>query len=311
VQATAPAAVPMQIAPGVATFSTNLPWVVRVGTRLMKLRSDDFEVADLELDATWENWSAAQGDGPKVNIPDLSIFQDIHPTIVHHYKDTFSVRLGGAYNAALPTGVLSVRAGVYFDSSATAPKDTRLDFDTLPKLAGTVGLGYTVRGFTLNVAYAYVYEFDRTVTDGDIAPVNGAAHGESVDDAGNPLPAVNNGKYHGQTHIISFGVTLRFDELIGRKHHVRWPDEESAQATTPPRPLVARARVAARPDEGDDAAAAPTTTTAPDADAASLVDSATESAPALKFAPERVGHHKKAPAKKKAHRAKHQARRTR
>ena len=142
-----------------------------------------------------------------------------------------------------------MRAGVYFDSSATAPKDTRLDFDTLPKLAGTVGLGYTVRGFTLNVAYAYVYEFDRTVTDGDIAPVNGAAHGESVDDAGNPLPAVNNGKYHGQTHIISFGVTLRFDELVGRKHHVRWPDEESAQATTPPRPLVARARVAARPDE--------------------------------------------------------------
>jgi long-chain fatty acid transport protein len=302
VHATAPAAVPMQIAPGEATFSTNLPWVVRVGTRLMKLRADDFEVADVELDATWENWSGAQGDGPKVNIPELSIFQDIHPTIVHHYHDTFSVRLGASYNVALPAGVLSFRIGGYFDSSATSPKDTRLDFDTLPKIAGTVGLGYSVRGFTLNLAYAYVHDFDRTVTNGDIAPVNGAAHGDSVDDAGNPLPAVNNGRYHGQTHIISFGVTLRFDELVGRKHHVRWPDEESARATTPPRPLVARAT--ARPDERDDGAAA--SAPAPvEAEPAADVETASE----MTFAPEPVGHHKKAPAKKKH--PKHQARRSR
>ena len=78
VAATAPSAVPMPIEPAPATFSTNLPWVVRVGTRLVKLRDDDFEIADLELDATWENWSAAQGDGPKVNIPDLSLFSG-HP----------------------------------------------------------------------------------------------------------------------------------------------------------------------------------------------------------------------------------------
>ena len=304
VQATAPAAVPMDIAPGTATFSTNLPWVVRLGTRLVKLHSDGFEVADLEFDATWENWSAAQGDGPKVNIPELSIFSDIHPTIVHNYHDTFSLRLGGAYNAALPAGVLSIRAGLYYDSPATSPKDTRLDFDTLPKLAATVGLGYAVHGFTINVAYAYVHDFDRTVTDGDIAPVNGAAHGESIDDAGNPLPAVNNGKYHGETHILSIGLTARFDELVGRKHQVRWPDEEAAMRETPRRPLVARV---------NDLAPATTATETPMPDAASVVDSAVSPAPAMTFAPERVSHRggkRASPPSKKKH-PKHQARRSR
>jgi len=292
VQATAPSAVPMQIDPAPATFSTNLPWVVRVGTRIAKLRADDFELADLELDATWENWSAAQGDGPKVNIPSLSIFQDIHPTIVHHYHDTFSLRLGASYNAALPAGVLSFRVGGYYDSSATAPKDTRLDFDTLPKIAATFGLGYSVHGFTINVAYAYVHELDRVVTDGDIAPVNGAAHGDSVDDAGNPLPAVNNGRYHGETHIVSLGVTLRFDELANRTHRPRWPDDESARAETPPRPVVASAPPSSA--EVDPAPATASASATPSDDASSL-----------RFAPD--------PIKRVAHkrRARHATRRSR
>lgn len=247
VNAEAPSALPMKIDPGEATFSTNLPWVVRVGTRLILAKDDEFETADLELDATWENWSGAQGDGPKVSIPSLSLFQDIHPTIVHHYKDTFSVRLGGAYNARLPVGVLSFRLGGYYDSSATEAKSTRIDFDTLAKLAGTLGIGYSVKGFTLNVAYAYVYEFDRTVSDGEIRPVNGAAHGESVDDMGNPLPVVNNGRYHAQTHIVSFGVTFRFDDLAGRMHRSRWPEE--AAVATPARPKLARAAVVESVDE--------------------------------------------------------------
>lgn len=291
VHATAPSALPMQIDPAPATFSTNLPWVLRLATRIAKLRPNGFEIADLEFDATWENWSAAQGDGPKVNIPALSIFQDIHPTIVHHYHDTYSLRLGASYNAALPAGVLSFRVGGYYDSSATDAKDTRLDFDTLPKLAATFGIGYSVHGFTLDFAYAYVHDLDRVVTNGAIAPVNGAAHGDSVDDAGNPLPAVNNGRYHGETHILSFGVTLRFDELVNRKHRARWPEEEAAGVATPPRPVVASASPPAeeRADEPSDGGS----------------DNGGSDAPAMTFAPEPV---KRAPPKK---RTRHLARRSR
>lgn len=222
VKATAPAALQMPIDPARVTLDTDLPWVVRLGTRVVKLR-DAFEVADFEVDATWENWRGAQGGGPRVNIPALSLFQDIHPTVVHHYHDTFSLRAGASYNVALPAGALSLRVGVYYDSSATAPKDTRLDFDTLAKVAGTLGLGYSVRGFGLDVAYAYVHDLDRVVGDGDIRPVNGAQHGDSVDDMGNPLPPVNDGRYHGQVHIVSLGVRFRFDELARRKREPAWP----------------------------------------------------------------------------------------
>jgi long-subunit fatty acid transport protein len=296
VEATAPAALPMKIDPAPVTFSTNLPWVVRVGTRFILAKREDLETADVEVDATWENWSAAQGDGPKVNIPNLSLFSDIHPTIVHHYHDTFSVRLGASYNVALPAGTLALRIGGYFDSSATDPKDTRLDFDTLAKLAGTVGIGYSVRGFTVNFAYAYVHEFDRTVTDGQLRPVNGAQHGDPVDDMGNPLPAVNNGRYHGETHILSFGLTLRFDELAGRKHKPRWPDESSAIAT-PARPRVVV--------EGahDEALEPSTAASSPDA----AIEEATDGASSMKFAPDPVRRKKTAKAKKHT---KRQARRS-
>jgi len=90
-------------------------------------------------------------------------------------------------------------------------------------------------------------------------------------------------------------VTMRFDELVGRKHHVRWPDEESARATTPPRPRLASRMEAPAPVEAEPAAAAE----APSSDVA----------PEMTFTPERVTHHRKAPPKKKH--PKHQARRSR
>jgi hypothetical protein len=45
-----------------------------------------------------------------------------------------------------------------------------------------------------------------------------------VGGGGSVLPAVNNGRYRAETHIVSLGVTLRFDELAGRKHVPAWPD---------------------------------------------------------------------------------------
>lgn len=284
VTAQAPAALPMKIDPAPATFATNLPWVLRMGTRFILVKDADFETADLELDATWENWGGAQADGPHVNIPNLSLFSDIHPTIVHRYRDTFSVRLGASYTARLPAGALSFRIGGYYDSSATAPKDTRVDFDTLSKLAATVGIGYAVKGFAINLAYAYVYELDRVVSDGEIRPVNGAAHGEPVDDQGNPLPPVNNGRYHAQTHILSIGVSFRFDELAGHEHRPRWPVEEVATLPTRPRPRVVDS--SEEHDESDDSATATQTATA--TRTATAADGGVET-----YAPETISHPKK------------------
>jgi hypothetical protein len=220
--------------PSPVTFVVKLPAVVRLGGRYIFLKGD-FEQGDVELDGTYETWGSAQGDGLHVTIPkinatnpppgvDLTNIDFISP---HHYSDTFSLRLGGAYNMRVGQGtdanVLTLRAGSYYDSSATDSAYTRVDFDTLTKVAGTLGAGFTMRSFTFNLGYAEIFDFDRTVTDGALRPVNGTQHGATTDSTGALYPAVNNGSYSGHSRIISFGVAVRFDALLGKKRENIWP----------------------------------------------------------------------------------------
>lgn len=211
-----PRVLPVAIAPGQAFLSTRLPLIVRGGIRYIAM-DGDFEVYDLELDATYEGWGAAQGDGPRMRIPSLGSFTNIDTLVVHGYSDTFSVRAGGAYNIEALDGVLAVRAGAFFDSPATSFAYTRLDVDTLTKIAGTLGLGYKNGAVSLDVGYAAVASVPRLVgTDqGSVRPVNLGQNGKPVDNERNLLPAVNEGAYKGFTHIVSLGMTVTFDELLG------------------------------------------------------------------------------------------------
>jgi hypothetical protein len=211
------------IKPDEAQFKTKMPWVLRLGLRyVFKKAGDNFEHGDVELDGTYESWSTAEGDGDKVNIPYLDVLNDIHPTITHHFRDTFSARLGGAYNIRTGRiGVFTVRAGMYFDSAATHYKSTRVDFDSWSKVGGAGGFGYSIRGITLNVAYAYAWSPDRTVTNGEIQSIEGFSHGGSTTMDG-PTPVVNNGKYHTSTQTISVGLTVAFDDLFRKKRVIRW-----------------------------------------------------------------------------------------
>jgi long-chain fatty acid transport protein len=207
---------------GAAEFRTKMPWIVRLGVRYAIKGYDNFEHGDVELDGTYESWHQAEGDGDKVIIPDIPPISDLHPTITHHYRDTFSARLGGAYNLRLGrAGVLTFRAGGFFDSSATHYKDTRADFDTMAKWGGTGGLGYCIRGVALNVAYAFIWEPDRNVTNGDIQSINGILNGDPRVGSG-PTPVINNGQYHAQNQIVSIGLTIAWEDLLGRKRVIRW-----------------------------------------------------------------------------------------
>jgi long-subunit fatty acid transport protein len=197
-----------------ASLTNDLPWVLRVGIRYAFLK-DGFEQGDVEVDGTYEAWHDAQGQGIQVTIPFLSIFQNINPVTLHNYQDTGSVRVGGSYNAKLPTGVLSFRLGFYYDSAATQPKDTRLDFDTMDKFAPTVGLGYKVRGIAINLGYAYVWSPDRDVTNGDIQVLNAANNALPVRSASSePTPVINNGHYHAETHVLGVSLNVNWDEAL-------------------------------------------------------------------------------------------------
>jgi long-chain fatty acid transport protein len=231
-------------APGQATLHTELPWYARAGARLAFVDPDGFETGDVEVDGTYETWHEAQGTGPRIHIDHLGpvgpAFDDIDITVQHHYNDTFSIRAGGAYNQRMTVGVLSLRLGAYYDRSATAddPSYTRLDFDTLDKIAGTVGVGFAWNGFALNVAYAEVFEPGRTVEpgQGNVRPIDGAQHGAPVDSQGNPLPAVNEGTYSGHTEMIAVGLVAVFDEVLGSRRAKRWHDAggQGGASPTPP-----------------------------------------------------------------------------
>lgn len=201
---------------GKAQFHTQLPWVVRLGLRYRFLH-DGFEAGDLELDGNYESWHQAESGADKLHIDDLGVFvSDETIAITRHYRDTYGVRLGGAWNCKLPAGILSVRAGAYYDSAATAAADTRLDFDTLTKVAGTVGLGYRVRGIGINAAYAFVWSPDRVVTNGSLRPIDGLT-GDTDDGNKVPFPVVNNGRYSAHTQILSLAVTINWDEALRKK----------------------------------------------------------------------------------------------
>jgi long-subunit fatty acid transport protein len=202
--------------PGAAELAFQLPWTARLGARYIDL-AGSFERFDLELDLVYEAWGVAQSRGPILDVPDLGAFKNIRTLVVHRYDDTIGVRGGGAYNIDTGHGVLALRGGAYYDASATSDATTRLDFDTLAKIAGTLGAGFKLGAFGIDVAYAGVTSLSRTVAPGtgDVRPVNGTKNGRPIGADDQPLAAVNEGSYSGFTHILSLGLTIAFDELFG------------------------------------------------------------------------------------------------
>jgi long-chain fatty acid transport protein len=249
----APPGAPAPVASGEATFASRLPLLVRAGGRYVAM-DGDFEVYDLELDATYERWRAAQGDGQRLRAPQLGSWKDIDTLVIHGFKDTLSVRAGGAYNLQLLEGVLALRAGAFFDSPTTPVAYTRIDVDTLAKLAGTVGVGYRRGGVAVDLGYAAVASVPRLVGEGqgEVRPVNNAQGGRPVDSKGALLPAVNEGAYKGFTHVVSLGLSVTFDELLGAPRpfsfgnpyepgYVGAGEEAKVEAPPPAAPLPAPA----------------------------------------------------------------------
>jgi long-subunit fatty acid transport protein len=195
-----------------ATMQTELPWTIRVGARYV-CKEDKQEIMDLELDGTYESWGQAEGQGDKITIG--SGATQLSWQTPRHYRDTYSIRLGGAYNFVFAPITVTPRLGGFYASSATKPTDTRLDFDTLEKFGLTVGLGLRItsaRDLTINFAYTFIYEPDRHVQDGGISGTNSQT-GNSVSSTGDLLPAVNNGVYSGGAHMFSLGIMLPLDNI--------------------------------------------------------------------------------------------------
>ena len=226
----------LMIKPGTAELEVKFPWVVRAGARYIQM-DGKFELWDLEADLTLEGWGGAQTPGPTATISNLGTYDTINAVSSHYYKNTLSLRLGGAYNFEELDGLFALRGGMFYDSTASEPEYTRLDFDTLAKIGATLGIGYKHGGVKVDFGYAAIASVPRHVEKGRVQPINGTKGGKPVDASGNPLPVVNNGDFAGFTHLISLGTTITFDAFFGgvKKPTFGDPDVEDLAGKEPPK----------------------------------------------------------------------------
>jgi long-chain fatty acid transport protein len=202
-----------------ASFDTQMPAEMRVAVRFASHYLDGTERADVELDGTWENWSAERSDTLRATSSNQPFWKtnsagvgEVDVVLTHNYIDTLGARLGGAYNFRLTDATrLTARLGGYFDSASTHYQDTRLDFNTAAKWGLTLGAGFKWKGLTINAAYAWIYSPTRDISNSEITAVN-SFHGTQYE-RGDAVLYVGNGTYHYTTQIVSVGLTVNFSEF--------------------------------------------------------------------------------------------------
>jgi len=201
----------------------TIPATVQVGARYVH-RDGDREVFDVELDFVWEQWSVldeyeVEFDEAGVTFEDPAdptrVLLEIQPkdfALERHYQDTYSVRLGGQWNV-WPEH-LWVRAGGLWESAAVPHGYTLTDFASFDRFGVAFGLSGAWRGIELSFAYAHIFQLPRNVypdeAQVDAIRMNPDFSGEIV--AG---PVANAGRYESNFDVISIGLSIHFDALIG------------------------------------------------------------------------------------------------
>ncbi|MBW2733891.1 MAG: outer membrane protein transport protein, partial [Deltaproteobacteria bacterium] len=207
-----------------------MPAVLRAGARYIHHDSVGRERFDVEADFVWEQTSSLETFvlGTSVDIvnpegaPLLPTIEDV--PVPHHWKDTFSVRVGGSYrlHELGPIKELVLRAGGLWESSAMPAAFTRLDFLALERYGLTLGIGARFGRYRVDLAYAFLGHKSRSVgPDAGSEPCGftpNATCGSQVKEIVPVAPSgvaepVGNGEYEATIHLFSFGLGVVFDEV--------------------------------------------------------------------------------------------------
>jgi long-chain fatty acid transport protein len=185
-------------------LTTTLPTIVKAGGRYI-FRSGAEERADIELDFTWENWSVA--DSLAIKIKHITPEPSRPLSKAHGFGDTYSVRLGGAYNWDTRTGMLSARGGVLYDSASSPDAWTHLDFLAWDHIGVAGGAGWRYRDFTVDAGAAYLYMPKKEVSTSSVRQTD--ALGSNT--TGNPdFTTIGNGTYEAGYFILTASVGYTF-----------------------------------------------------------------------------------------------------
>jgi long-subunit fatty acid transport protein len=207
----------------------TLPQNLTLGGRYIFRDGGGRERGDIEFDVQWEDWSSAS---------DIEIIVDgksgltglrLQPVLNRHgFKDTYSVRLGGAWGFDLGDNRLIARAGAAHDTAAAPLSWTRLDVDGMERTTLGAGLGYEVGSWRFDLGGGVVLEPTREVPvcnpdlDNLGCPTaTGAETPQDEREAPDPVQPLSDANsqvespYNGGTYeqgyvLLSLGVTYMF-----------------------------------------------------------------------------------------------------
>lgn len=185
-----------------ATAEFELPLTARAGVKGVFR-----EVAELELDVTYEQWSTYKAN--KISISGVSIGDNPLPPVLQpkELRDTFSVRLGGTVK--LFDEHVWLNGGTFYETGATPNETAALDMIDGDKVGGGLGVSLNWLGARFDVGYNMIHVFDRTIGDESIVY---NAHQNPLVAEGRTRVAMGTTKAN--FHTVMLGVNWAFDETF-------------------------------------------------------------------------------------------------
>jgi long-subunit fatty acid transport protein len=215
----------------VAVASFNLAPIYRVGAKYgVDSLMDGLMGFEVEADFVYEDWSAydhiqlgteglLMGFGPNDPEPLAAIVQP------KDWMGAWSVRVGG--ELTFLDEMLAVRSGVFYETDAIPNETYSVELMNGQQVGAGVGGSVKLYGVTVDVGYSHMFVFDRTIGD------------ESIVHAENSAPPLFNreprtriamGQYQTSYDVVSVGLKVAFDEMLGFGVHA--PAETKPVADT-------------------------------------------------------------------------------
>jgi long-chain fatty acid transport protein len=189
--------------------SFELPWALRLGVEVRPVPE-----LRLELDGSMEGWSmhdeiAVVPDG--VALRDVAGFPDPYlvpsASIPRNFEDSYGVRLGGEYEAALGDGyALTPRLGLSYETSAIPPEYMSVLTVDIDKLTLGLGVSLTVDAFRFDAVYAHVFG-----EDVEVAPEDARSPLLQPVEAAGPKHYVNGGDYSARANVVGFEARWNYE----------------------------------------------------------------------------------------------------
>lgn len=186
-----------------AEMRLTLPLIVRLGVEGRPLPG-----LRVELGLDYERWSTLDAIDvrPKdiyiLNIPSIDRYKVPQLQMPLSFRDSFAVRLGGEHT--LQPFPLTLRGGLIYERGAVQNAYASVLAMDSDKVMLTMGLGYSLSGYRIDLLYAHEFKPQRVVDFREsksmqINPINPTG-----------AEAVGGGSYSGSTDVIGVGVSKAF-----------------------------------------------------------------------------------------------------